>query len=1025
MFRVNEAAKGETSPRQGKTIRRHQRRNVEISTFNKFTFFRGGQPSAKIGMRSPKNQAKDTKQGVYLGTWWEMPNFYKNVNAMQDTWSKTKGTIMRTKHITMGILAHVDAGKTTLSEAVLYLAGAIRKIGRVDHKNAFLDTDEIERERGITVFSKEARFETGGKEFTLLDTPGHTDFSSETERTLQVLDYAVLVVSGADGVQAHTVTLWKLFRHYGIPVFVFVNKMDRPCTERQDIIRELSEQLGGGVFADFGGMHEADGAGSAAGVDREGGTGSTGGANSGECGKERCDFDGRNAEEIAGASEVLMEEYLETGSFCEESIRLAIEKRELFPVFFGSALKLEGVEEFIEALGRFAVGKECGEEFGARVYKIGRDKQGNRLTYLKVTSGTLRNKMLVDGGEKIEQIRLYNGDSFQSVQSAGAGMVCAVMGPAGSYAGMGLGCEGSRAEPVLQPALSYEVILPPGQDPVTALAKLKMLEEEEPSLKVVWNAELRRINIQVMGELELEILEQVIERRFGMAVSFGSGGIIYKETIAAPVIGVGHYEPLRHYAEVQLLLEPLPRGSGLVCGSRVSEDQFALNWQRLVLTHLAERVHRGVLTGSEITDMRISIAAGRAHPKHTEGGDFRQATYRALRQGLRKAESILLEPMYAFRLQLPQEAVGRALTDLQRLGAQANLDEAELITGSGPVDTLREYSKEVASYTKGRGIFSVMPAGYMPCSRQDEIVQTIGYRPEADLENPTGSVFCEHGGAVYVNWDEVDAKAHLQPEPAAMKIVRGADGETEAGDPAETTDTQGSPRRGSQPAAGNDELEAIFLRTYGKSKRDEAIRRANLSHGTRGRAAKPAAEAPARRSHTSAETRGAAEQKPLYVIDGYNVIFAWEQLAALAKVNMDSAREALIDTLGNYMGYRNVDIVLVFDGYKLAGNPGTKTSYRKINEDSGELQVVYTHEAQTADRFIEKTVYEFGRKRRITVVTSDRPVQMAALGDGAARMSAREFYADVERVDADIRERLRRQAVQRNLPFEGLSTEND
>lgn len=974
MFRVNEAAKGETSPRQGKAIRRHQRRNVEISTFNKFTFFRGGQPSAKIGMRSPKKQAKDTKQGVYLGTWWEMPNFYKNVNAMQDTWSKTKGTIMRTKYITMGILAHVDAGKTTLSEAVLYLAGAIRKIGRVDHKNAFLDTDEIERERGITVFSKEARFETGGKEFTLLDTPGHTDFSSETERTLQVLDYAVLVVSGADGVQAHTVTLWKLFRHYGIPVFVFVNKMDRPCAERQDIIRELSEQLGGGVFADFGGAGSA------------GVTGSAGSADGGGRGKERCDFDGRNAEEIAGASEVLMEEYLETGTFCEESIRLAIEKRELFPVFFGSALKLEGVEEFIEALGRFTVGKECGEEFGARVYKIGRDKQGNRLTYLKVTSGTLRNKMLVDGGEKIEQIRLYNGDSFQSVQSAGAGMVCAVMGPAGSYAGMGLGCEGSRAEPVLQPALSYEVILPAGQDPVTALAKLKMLEEEEPSLKVVWNEELKRINIQVMGELELEILKQVIERRFGMVVSFGSG---------------------------------------LVFGSLVSEDKFALNWQRLVLTHLAERVHRGVLTGSEITDMRISIAAGRAHPKHTEGGDFRQATYRALRQGLRKAESILLEPMYAFRLQLPQEAVGRALTDLQRLGAQANLDEADLITGSGPVDTLREYSKEVASYTKGRGIFSVMPAGYMSCGRQDEIVQTIGYRPEADLENPTGSVFCEHGGAVYVNWDEVDAMAHLQPEPAAIKIIKGTDEETETSDPAETSVMQGSPRHGPRTAAGNDELEAIFLRTYGKSKRDEAIRRANLSHGMRDRAAKPAAEAAARRTHTSTGTRGTVEQKPLYVIDGYNVIFAWEQLAALAKVNMDSAREALIDTLGNYMGYRNVDIVLVFDGYKLAGNPGTKTSYRKINEDSGELQVVYTHEAQTADRFIEKTVYEFGRKRRITVVTSDRPVQMAALGDGAARMSAREFYADVESVDADIREHLRRQAVQRNLPFEGLSTEND
>ena len=963
---------------------------------------------------------------------------------------------MQSKFITLGILAHVDAGKTTLSEAILYLTGAIRKAGRVDHKDAFLDTDEIERQRGITVYAKEARFSIGEKQFALLDTPGHTDFSSEMERTLQVLDYAVLVVSGADGVQAHTMTLWKLLAHYGIPVFVFVNKMDQPSAERGKLLKELSEQLGGGVFADFGGARGGE-AGTGGSEDSESvagrkmhansdGVGALDGLGAGGLGERKMRanapagcwvFDETNAEEIAAANEALMEEYLTDGSFREESLLTAVAKRELFPVFFGSALKMEGVAEFLDALGRLTAGRECGEGFGARVYKIGRDKQGSRMSYLRVTGGILRNKMVLESGEKIEQIRLYSGDRFQTVQSAQAGMVCAVLGLSQTFAGQGLGCESDKAEPLLTPTLTYELILPPGQDPVTALQKLRLLEEEEPSLRIVWNEEPAQIHIQVMGELELEILKHQIAKRFDMDVSFGSGGILYKETIASPVIGVGHYEPLRHYAEVQLLLEPLPAGSGLVFDSLVSEDKFARNWQRLVLTHLQERPHKGVLTGSEITDMKISIVAGRAHPKHTEGGDFRQATYRALRQGLRKAESVLLEPVCAFRLRLPQEAVGRALTDLQRMGANPTLEEAELITGIGPLATLKDYAKEVAAYTKGMGLFSTMPAGYQPCHNQEEVVAACGYRADADLENPTGSVFCEHGAALFVNWDEVDAVAHLKPEVTVRadgSVVLKGEGAVEEEADTGNTGKEGSRRghgNGSDSIkAGNDELEAIFLRTYGKSKRDEALRREHMSRKTQGGSTKniPKSEqisgsaSAARISPKSAKTPA---QKPLYVIDGYNVIFAWEELAELAKLNIDSAREALIDTLENYMGYRNVDIVLVFDGYKLAGNPGTKTSYEKMSGDAALLQVVYTREAQTADRFIEKTVYEIGRKRQITVVTSDRPVQMAALGDGATRMSAREFFAEVASADSDIREHLRRQAVQRNLPFEGLSTENE
>ena len=924
---------------------------------------------------------------------------------------------MKSKNVTIGILAHVDAGKTTLSEAILYRTGAIRKIGRVDHKDAFLDTDEIERSRGITVFSKEARFEIAGKSFVLLDTPGHSDFGSEAERTLQVLDYAVLVVSGADGVQAHTHTIWKLLAHYGVPAFVFVNKMDRPAAEPSEIVRMLKAELGG----DFAELSLA----------AEG---------------------GQAAEDVAMASQELMDEYLETGSFSVENIATAIEGRKLFPVFFGSALKLEGVDEFIEGLGRFTRCKEYGDEFGARVYKIDRDKQGNRLTHLKVTGGTLRNKMVLDGGEKIEQIRIYNGEGFESAQSAGCGSVCAVLGPSHTFAGGGLGCEGGTAAAVLQPALSYEVLLPSGIDPVVALAKFRELEEEEPSLRVLWSEERKAISIQVMGELELEILKNIVSKRFEMDISFGNGGIIYKETIAKPAIGIGHYEPLRHYAEVQLLLEPLPAGSGLVFDSLVSEDKFARNWQRLVQTHLAERVHRGVLTGSEITDMRISIAAGRAHPKHTEGGDFRQATYRALRQGLRMAESILLEPVYAFRLKLPNGSLGRALTDLSRLGAEAKIEEITgtdeetfaTVSGTGPVSTLREYAKDVAAYTKGRGIFSAVLAGYAPCKNQDEVVSAIGYDPEADIKNPTGSVFCEHGAAVYVNWDEVGSLAHLEPEPEALRAVSGEPALATAALAAGAALGSEIPALGSAAApapasagraesnalpAGAAELEAIFLRTYGKSKRDEAIRRANQASKTRHATNKPAygrqacgpaygrqaSEAPAKSASAGTAPR------PLLLVDGYNVIFAWEELADLSKKNFDSAREALIELVQNYAAYKNTDAKVVFDGYKLPGNAGTNNSYGKLGPEAPSFDVVYTKEAKTADRYIEETTYALGKKRNVTVVTSDRPVQMAALGDGATRMSARELIADIKQAQIDINAILAHQsAATRNRPFETL-----
>ena len=891
----------------------------------------------------------------------------------------------RPTNLTMGILAHVDAGKTTLSEAILFLTGAIRKMGRVDHRDAFLDNIQVERARGITVFSKEARFLLGEKEITLLDTPGHADFSAEMERTLQVLDYAVLVVSGTDGVQAHTRTLWKLMAGLGLPVFVFVNKMDRPGTDRGTLIKELEDAFGDGFV-------EADATGSL------------------------------NEDEAAMASEKLMEEYLRDECISDRSIAGAIEERQLFPVYFGSALRNEGVKEFLDGLERYTKPKKYDTEFSARVYKISRDRQGNRLTHMKITGGSLRSKMILNCGgkeEKAEQIRLYSGDSFAMVSEAKAGTVCAVTGLTATYAGQGLGKEDSQGsrKPVLMPAITARLMTSAGTDPVLFLPKLRQLEEEDPTLHIIWKENLQEIHVQVMGELEQEILKTSIKERFDEEIEFGQGSIIYKETIAGPVIGIGHYEPLRHYAEVQLLMEPLPEGSGLVFDSLCSEDSLDRNWQRLIMTHLKEKAHLGVLTGSEITDMKISILAGKAHLKHTEGGDFRQATYRAIRQGLRKAESVLLEPFYMFTLKVPQENTGRAMSDMQRLGASCSMPEIDevlnmtVITGEGPVSTLRDYQRDVNVYTRGEGRFEAALCGFRPCHNEAEIIAEKGYRPEEDLENPTGSVFCDHGAALYVDWQQVDDMAHvdsgyiIEDGRCIRRSERTGDSgsmQTGAGDGGRDDG------RGQLSAAGEKELQAIFERTYGKSKRDEALRREAMSKGTRRRPVDGIENFP---QPNWKHEMGKGE--PYLIIDGYNVIFAWDELKALAAVNLDSAREAFLDILGNYQGYKKMGMVVVFDGYKVAGNPGTKVDY-------GEIKVVYTKEAETADRFIEKTIYEMGRKYDVAVVTSDRPVQMAALGDGARRMSAREFYTEVTGVSEEIRAKLDAQKgrVEKNRPFE-------
>ena len=856
------------------------------------------------------------------------------------------------KRLAVGILAHVDAGKTTLSEGLLYRSGSLRRLGRVDHQDAFLDTDPIERERGITIFSKQAILPLGETAITLLDTPGHVDFSSEAERTMGVLDYAILVISGTDGVQGHTMTLWRLLKRYGVPVFLFINKMDLAGADRAALMAELKTKLDDGC------------------VDVGDGT------------------DDGWLEEAAMCGESAMETFLETGTLPEEVLAGLIGERKLFPCCFGSALKLDGVDRLLGCLDRYTRQKAAPAEFGARVFKIARDSQGNRLTYLKVTGGRLRVKDLLTNRrpglpeekvweEKADQLRIYSGEKFQTVEQAEPGTVCAVTGLSRTRPGEGLGFEPPGEEPALEPVLSCQVLLPEGQDPYTAMAKLRQLEEEDPQLRLVWNEQLREIHIQLMGQIQLEVLRRLAQERFGLELSFGQGSIVYRETIAAPVEGVGHYEPLRHYAEVHLLLEPLPRGSGLRLGTACPEDVLEGRWQRLILTHLEEKIHLGVLTGSPVTDLSITLTAGRAHEKHTEGGDFRQATYRAVRQGLMEAESILLEPWYDFRLELPSEHVGRAMSDLQRMGGRTDPPETlgteVVLTGSAPVAGLGDYAREVTAYTRGRGRLSCVFKGYEPCGDQAAVVEALGYDPERDLENPADSVFCAHGAGYVVKWDQVPGMAH---------VSSGIDFTTEE-EPEAPVPAGGSARRSWAGSLEEDkELQAIFERTYGKVER-EAFRPAPKS---------------ARTSLDGEKYRILEQERgPEYLlVDGYNIIFAWEELKAVAQDNLDAARQMLMDLLSNYQGFRKCEVILVFDAYKVPGSTREVSHYHNIH-------VVYTKEAETADAYIEKATFELSKqRRRVRVATSDGAEQLIILGHGALRLSASIFRQEVEQTAGQI-----------------------
>ena len=849
--------------------------------------------------------------------------------------------------LVLGVLAHVDAGKTTLSEALLYQSGAIRRLGRVDHRDAFLDTDEMERERGITIFSKQAEFPLGDLAVTLLDTPGHVDFSAEAERVLQVLDCAVLVVSGSDGVQAHTRTLWRLLERYAVPTFLFINKMDLAGTDREALLAELKARLDGGCV-DFSLPPEA------------------------------------LAEEAAVCDEALLERYLETGEMAEEDLTDLVRRRKLFPCLFGSALKLEGVEALLEALRRHGPLRAYPEAFGARVFKVSRDARGARLTWMKVTGGVLRAKDLLTNRrpdtpeeevweEKADQLRLYSGEKFQPVDSAPAGTVVAVTGLSRALPGQGLGYETAWTVPALEPVLAYQ--MQTEADPSAALKALRLLEEEDPQLRVSWTA--GAVRVQLMGEVQTEILQRRLRERFGIEAQFGAGRVVYRETIAAPVEGVGHFEPLRHYAEVHLLLEPLPRGTGLHFATVCPEDQLDGHWQRLVLTHLWEKPHLGVLTGSPITDMKLTLTAGRAHEKHTEGGDFRQATYRAVRQGLMSAESILLEPWYAFRLELPAAQLGRALNDVQQMGGEAEppeaLGEEAVLTGQAPVAAMGDYAKELAAYTRGQGRLSLRPAGYRPCGDPETVVGALGYDPERDVENTPDSVFCAHGAGYTVKWSEVPAQAHV-----VSGVRLGAPKPEEAKEP-ET--------RRSAAYAGtieqDKELQAIFERTYGTVKRRDFLPPKPPR--------RPAAPEAWERRPASRQSSG-----PEYLlVDGYNIIFAWDELKAVAQESLDAARKALCDLLCNYQGYRKCELIAVFDAYKVRGGQGSVEKYHNIH-------VVYTKEAETADAYIERATYELGKRHRVRVATSDGPEQLIILGHGALRVSAAAFREEVEAVQGQI-----------------------
>ena len=845
------------------------------------------------------------------------------------------------KRLTIGILAHVDSGKTTLSEGLLYCAGMLRKLGRVDHGDAFLDTHALEKSRGITIFSKQARLLYGDCEFTLLDTPGHVDFSAEAERTLSVLDYALLVVSGSEGIQPHTETLFKLLCRYGVPTFVFINKMDISHLSRQELMGGL-KRLGDG-FIDF----------------------------SDDVPKDEF-YDG-----LAMCSEDMMEQYLDTGTVPADTIRQSIRQRQVFPCFFGSALKLEGIKELLAGLEEYTTEPPRGDEFGARIFKISDDPQGARLTHMKITSGCLKVKDVLHGSgwaEKADQIRIYSGAKYQTVDQAPAGMVCAVTGLTAAHPGDGLGAEAGAPSPVLEPVLAYRAVLPEGVDAHKALSALRKLEDADPALHVAWNEGLQEIRVQLMGEVQLEIVQSLLKERFGLDIGFDQGGILYKETITSTVEGVGHYEPLRHYAEVHLLLQPLEAGGGLVFSTGCKEDELDKNWQRLILTHLKEKTHLGVLTGSPITDMSITLVAGKAHLKHTEGGDFRQATYRALRQGLMQAESRLLEPWYSFSLQVPQECVGRAMNDLQAMGASFDPPEQRqedaVISGTAPVIKLQGYPAVLTGYTKGRGRLSCEGARYLPCHNSDEVIAAIGYDPESDTDNPADSVFCSHGAGHTVKWNAVFDNMHI---PAVLRPK--SEPEHEHAAPILSKSDE-------------EELIRIYERTYGPIRSNPIA---------------------AFRPSVSVQSQGfrlpeATETGPEYLlVDGYNIIFAWDDLAAIAKEDMDLARSRLVNLMCNYRGLHRCEVILVFDAYRIKGNTGSVETVNNIS-------VVYTKEAETADSYIERTTHELSKNYRVQVATSDRMEQLIIIGNGAMRISADAFRKEVDRTEAAMRELMAEKA---------------
>lgn len=891
---------------------------------------------------------------------------------------------MNKKRLCIGVLAHVDAGKTTLSEAMLYTCGVIRKLGRVDSRDAFLDTYEMERERGITIFSKQAMLRTDDLEISLLDTPGHVDFSAEMERTLQVLDYAILVVSGMDGVQGHTRTLWRLLERYQVPTYLFINKMDQQGTDPAGLMTEIKEKL------------------------------------SDNCTNFGTEDKSSIYESAALCEEALLNQYLEQGEISDRDIARLIVERKIFPCYFGSALKMDGVKSLLDGIRNYGMCPEFGTELGARVFKILRDTQGSRLTYVKITGGALKVKDVLsylpknaeDGqiAEKVNQIRIYSGEKYETVDVAEAGCICALTGLTGTYPGQGLGMEKDSPEPVLEPVLTYQMILPQEVHPAAFLPKLRMLEEEDPMLHVLWSEELQEIQVQVMGQVQLEILQRQIRERFDVLVVFGAGKIVYKETIADRVEGIGHFEPLRHYAEVHLILEPGEPGSGMQFILGCSEEMLDKNWQRLILTHLEERTHRGVLTGSPLTDVKITVAGGRAHLKHTEGGDFRQATYRAVRQGLMQAQSILLEPYYDFVLELPSEHVGRAMTDMSQREAETEAPEIDgnraLLKGRGPVSTLWDYAKEVAAYTRGEGSFSCVTGGYGPCHNAQEIVDEIGYIPEEDMANPTGSVFCSHGSGFYVEWDKVPQYMHVES-------VMGASGETPDEESVwqEYQMRRSREQESSEQWIGVDEVDRILDRTFYANRKEGFTPHKGIAH--RKRQTKQAQV----REYGQGNAKPAIKREKYLLVDGYNVIFAWEELNELAKVNIDGARGRLMDILCDYQGIRKCHLIVVFDAYRVKGHPTEISDYHNIH-------VVYTKEAETADQFIEKFAHENGRKYDVTVATSDGLEQIIIRGQECGLISAREFEKEVASVKKGVVSRLQEQKQSGHTLMDSLSEDS-